>query len=456
MGENMIDTSKQKIYNYDVLVIGGGLAGLSSARQLKSAGVSVAVLEARDRIGGRLFSQRLDTGHTIDLGAQFIGDAQRRISALVDEVGLTRISPNTTGDNCFLLAPDAEPIFKSGDRLPLSVLSQLDVLVGMWRFEQKLESFQSNMDMLDTISANEFVNKFILTQTPRDFVAAYAEGEMCTSLYGISAYEFLDQLKSTGGSDGEADSAQWYLAEGTQPLAEYIADKLGTSLILSSPVSKIHQCDDCVTVDTATGIYRARQLIVAVPPQLYGCIGLLPQLPDYRRNVIAGFECGHVIKTMLVFESPWWRDTGASGRGLAIGGILNAAVDSSPVDNSLGILTVFSTASSARRLCSQSEEYRIASILKYIQSLSDVSVPKPVFARSIDWNADPYSLGGYASRRGIGGWCQATDLFARVGRIHFAGTETATEWRSFMEGALQSADRAVDDVLDELRSCSLD
>lgn len=446
----MIDTSKQKILNYDVLVIGGGLAGLSSARQLKSAGLSVAVLEARDRIGGRLLSQRLETGHTIDLGAQFIGDSHKRISALVDEVGLTRISPNTTGDNFFLLSPGSEPIFKSGDRLPLSLLSQLDALVGMWRFEHKLESFQSNMDMLDAISAYDFVNKSILTQNARDLVAAYAEGEMCTSLQGISAYEFLDQLKSTGGSDGEADSAQWYLAEGTQPLAEYLADKLGTSLILSSPVSKIHQCDDWVTVDTATGIYRARQLIAAVPPQLYGSIGLLPHLPDYRRKVIADFECGHVVKTILVFESPWWRDAGASGRGLAIGGILNAAVDSSPADSSLGILTVFSTASSAHRLGSQSEEYRIASILKYIQSLSDVSVPKPVFARSIDWNADPYSLGGYASRRGVGGWCQAPDLFARVGRIHFAGTETATEWRSFMEGALQSADRAVDDVLDEL------
>ena len=456
MGEKMIDTSKQKIHNYDVLVIGGGLAGLSSARQLKSAGVSVAVLEARDRIGGRLLSQRLDTGHTIDLGAQFIGDSQKRISALVDEVGLTRILPNTTGDNFFLLSPGSEPIFKSGDRLPLSFLSQLDVLVGMWRFEHKLESFQSNMDMLDAISAYDFVNKNILTQTPRDLVAAYAEGEMCTSLQGISAYEFLDQLKSTGGSDGEADSAQWYLAEGTQPLAEYIADKLGTSLILSSPVSKIHQCDDWVTVDTATGIYRARQLIVAVPPQLYGSIGLLPHLADYRRKVIADFACGHVIKTILVFESPWWRDLGASGRGLAIGGILNAAVDSSPADCSLGILTVFSTASSAHRLGSKGEDYRIAKVLEYLQSLSSSPVPKPVFARSIDWNADPYSLGGYASRRGIGGWCQAPDLFARVGRIHFAGTETATEWRSFMEGALQSADRAVENVLAELRSCSLD
>ena len=99
---------------FDVVVIGGGLAGLSSARQLQAAGASVVVLEGRSRVGGRVHSQRLDTGHTIDLGAQFIGDAQRRISALVDEAGLTRVAPNTAGKSAFLMSPDSEPVLKRG------------------------------------------------------------------------------------------------------------------------------------------------------------------------------------------------------------------------------------------------------------------------------------------------------------------------------------------------------
>jgi len=112
---------------------------------------------------------------------------------------------------------------------------------------------------------------------------------------------------------------------------------------------------------------------------------------------------------------------------------------------------LFSTAASARRLGSITEEReRIAKALEWLETLGCGIVPKLLAARSIHWNDDPHSLGGYASRRGIGGWGTAPDLFAPVQRVHFAGSETATEWRSFMEGALQSAERAVKEVLDEL------
>ena len=86
----------------DAIVIGGGLAGLSAARQLKNQGASVVLLEARNRLGGRISSQVLPNGPVIDLGAQFVSNAQRRISELVDEVGLTRVQPHDTGDHLFI------------------------------------------------------------------------------------------------------------------------------------------------------------------------------------------------------------------------------------------------------------------------------------------------------------------------------------------------------------------
>ena len=108
---------------YDVVVIGGGLAGLAAARRLKQQGASVVLLEARDRIGGRVHSERLQTGQVIDLGAQFIGDGQTRISALVDEVGLTRLAPPGEGATVYLPYPGAEPILKHGTGLPLPLLA---------------------------------------------------------------------------------------------------------------------------------------------------------------------------------------------------------------------------------------------------------------------------------------------------------------------------------------------
>jgi len=435
---------------FDAIVIGGGLAGLETARRLRAAGTSVVVLEARDRVGGRVHSQRLETGYTIDLGAQFIGDVQRRISALVDEVGLTRVPPHTVGDNLFLL-PDTEPVLRQGEGLPLSLIGRLDALVAMWGLDRRLQSFRADVEGLDAVPAARFVRDLTHTRVPADFLAAYAEGELCASLEQTSAYELLDQVASAGGMDGEGNSARWYLAEGTGPLADHLAGRLGESVVLNSPVTKIEPHGEWLSVDCATGVYRGRHLIVSVPPQLYGRIGLLAALPDERRRAIAGYQLGHVIKTILVFPSPWWRELGASGRIQSVGGIFNQAVDTSPANGSVGILVLFATAAGAVRLSAMTEESdRIARAVGWLEGVSGRAVPQPIAARSINWNADPYSLGGYASRRGMGGWRLAPDLFAPVGRIHFAGTETASEWRSFMEGALQSAERAADEVLDGL------
>lgn len=433
---------------FDVIVIGGGLAGLASALRIKLAGASVVLLEARNRVGGRLHSQRIESGHTIDLGAQFIGDSQPRISALVDEVGLTRVSPHNAGKSAFLMSPSTNPVFKSGDGLPLSLIGKLDMLVSAWRLNCKLRTFRHDIEWLDSLAASEFLRKMSFTRQSADFLANYIEGEMCVSLQDLSAYELLDQLASVGGLDGEGGSAQWYLAEGTEPLAQHLANQLGDRLVLNAPVVKIEQKNEWVSTDTETGTYRGRHVIIALPPQLYGSIGLLPSLPEERRRVILDYQCGNVVKTILVFASPWWRDLGASGRVFSVGSIFNAVVDGSPADGHLGILVLFSSATSAVRISRlTAENDRIAHAFEWLKTLSGSSVPQPIAAHSIDWNGDSFSLGGYASRRGKGAWCAVPDLFAPSNRVHFAGTETATEWRSFMEGALQSAERVTAEVL---------
>ena len=177
-------------------------------------------------------------------------------------------------------------------------------------------------------------------------------------------------------------------------------------------------------------------------------MGILPHLPENRQRVIAKYQPGSVIKTVLIFEKPWWREERLSGSLLSPGAICNAGLDATQPDGRTGTLVLFSTSASGRRLGQTTHEPdRIEKVLEWLRSVAGPSVPIPIAARSIDWNAEPWSLGGYASRRGLGGWTEAPDIFAPVRNIHFAGTETATEWRSFMEGALQSAERAVDAIL---------
>lgn len=433
----------------DVLVIGAGLAGLSAAQRLKSRGASVTVLEARPRIGGRVLTERLQTGHVIDHGAQFLSDDHKRLSVLVDEAGLTRVARSKAGQYAYFSSPAAKPALSEDGQLPLSFWPKLDALQMYWRIgRHQARVGKANRESWDSRSAAHYLRELAFTDEAYGFLAGFIEGELCAPIDTFSARELIEQAASVGGRKGEADSAQWFLAEGTGPLADHLAGILGASLVLHTPVTRVYQDADGVTVETAQTTYRARHLIVTAPPQLYGTMGILPHLPENRQRVIAGYQPGSVIKAVLVFEKPWWREQGLSGSLLSPGAICNAGLDASPPDGRAGTLVLFSTSASGRRLGQKTNEPdRIETVLEWLRSVAGQNVPAPIAARSIDWTTDTWSLGGYASRRGLGGWTEAPDLFAPVGNIHFAGTETATEWRSFMEGALQSAERAVDVLL---------
>jgi monoamine oxidase len=432
----------------DVVVIGGGIAGLAAARRLKGEGASVVVLEARDRLGGRIHTQPLERGGAIDLGAQFIGDAQRRISALVDEVGLTRVKPHQDGDSLYRAdAGGGKPLRMDEGTLPLSVLSQLDAYQATQRLGRRAVTDPAERTRLDAITASAFVADQTFTRATNAFLLGYLESESCIAGDEISALEMLDQLASIGGFAGEQASAQWFLAEGTGPLIQHLADGLGASIALSAPVVGLERKSDRMVLETPQGSFAARQVVVAVPPQLYGRMGLTSWFSAAQQKVLSEYRQGAVIKTLLVFAKPWWRELGLSGRAGGAGGLFNAMVDASPADGSIGILVLFSTGPSGRHLAAtRSEAARIGLALEDLRN-TVANAPATLFARSVDWNDDPWSLGGYASRRGPGGWMQAPDLFQSRECFHFAGTETADEWRSFMEGALQSAERAADAAL---------
>lgn len=435
----------------DVVVIGGGLAGLSAARRLRECGASVVILEARNRIGGRVHSERLPSGHTIDLGPQFIGDAQIRISSLVDEVGLTRVSTTHTEHTLHLLSPDAKPLLLHEKETPLSLLGKLDALLAMWRINSRMKSSRIETDIarLDTISASQFIRKITFTQEVSLYLSSLLESELCVPLNELSAYEVLNQLASIGGIEGEVNSAQWYLAEGTAPLVHHLASGLGSALLLNAPVTRIEPHKEWVEATTPNMTYRARNLLVAVPPQLYDQLGLLPLFPEKRRKVFTNYVPGCVCKTIMVFERPWWRELGFS-RIFSPSSPFNWAVDGSPKNSEIGILILFSSAGNARQLGQKSKEStRISEAIHWLSTCTNQTIPEPLTIRSIDWSAEPWSLGGYASRRGIGAWHAVPALYEPMKRIHFAGTETATEWRSFMEGALESAERATNEIFRE-------
>jgi monoamine oxidase len=307
---------------------------------------------------------------------------------------------------------------------------------------------------LDNVDAATFLRGVTVLAPAFRAIAGHVEGELCTPLEQVSAYDVLEQGASIGGFAGEDGSAQWFLADGAQGMTDHLAGAVGPSLVLKAAVSRVGQDAGGVTVTAATGTYRAARAVVAVPPQLYGRIGLLEALPPAWRNALSRWQLGSVVKTVLVFREPWWRRAGLSGAVAGPGGMFCAALDASRGDGA-GILVVFSTGRGAEALRRLPDEAgRVAAALRWLAHVHGRAVPEPVAARAIDWSAEPFSLGGYASRRGIGGWSAAPDLFAPLGRLHFAGTETATRWRSFMEGAVQSGLRAAREILGTAEAAS--
>jgi len=328
-------------------------------------------------------------------------------------------------------------------------VGKLDALQAIWRIERAVAGFGcAKVAELDRVSATDFIRKRTFLKSTYDFVGASLEGELCVPLKEISAYEALDQAESIGGLAKEGESATSYFAGGASGLTNFLAEALGDAVMLNAPVSAIYPEGQSVIISSATETHRAGHVIVAVPPQLYPSLGLMPLLPENWRKAISSYRPGAVIKTILVFESAWWREAGLSGTVMSPGNPFGAVVDGSPADGSAGILIAFATAVGGRMLGQKtSEQDRIAEALEWIERAHGRKAPPLVAARSVDWSAEPLSLGGYASRRGIGAWATAPELFAPLGRIHFAGTETATKWRSFMEGAIQSGQRAAEAVL---------
>ena len=430
--------------SFDVVVVGAGIAGLSAARELQRSGASVAVLEARDRIGGRAQSVPGLDGQILDLGAQFIGDAQKRINALVEEAGLTRVKPFDQGSGLFFTDQNNRAQRVPGDSLPLNKLHQIDALLAQRKLGRLPTKNPVAIERLKGISALELLKEITISSSTGEVLAQYIEAETCYSLSKFSSYELVSQISSMGGAAHEAESAGWFLKEGIGGLVFHLAKDLEPAIHLSTPVQRISRKNEAFEVESKAGKFSAKDVIVAVPPQFYKSLGLYDLLPKEVADEFDLIRPGIVIKTILVFSKPWWRESGLTGRSISAYGAFNATLDASPEDGSLGVLILFSTSTSGVMLGeSESEEERVTRALKWLKGFEAGPIPEPLLARSINWNVGPFSQGGYSSVRTLGSKMPTEELFASRDGLHFAGTESATEWRSFMEGALQSAERVV-------------
>jgi monoamine oxidase len=256
------------------------------------------------------------------------------------------------------------------------------------------------------------------------------------------------------GTEGGAQQDRF--EGGSQRLALAMAEELGDEQVrLGSPVRRIEHGEGVVVHadgDSAGTIsVRAKRALVAVPPTLAGRIAYDPPLPALRDQLTQRMPQGSVIKTMAIYEEPFWRAEGLSGQGTSDVGPARVTFDNSPPDGSPGVLLGFLEGRFARHWATRPADERREAILAGHARLFGPRAAQPVDFVERIWAEEEWTRGCYGCLMTTGGWTEyGRALREPIGPLHWAGAETATVWSGYMDGAVSSGERAAAEVLPHL------
>jgi len=448
----------------DVAVVGAGLAGLTAGRDLVTAGREVVVLEARDRVGGRVYNGHLDDGTVVELGGQWIGPTQVRMAKLTADLGIETFPTYNEGDNLLQFGTTEARYRGMIPRVSPVVLA--DVGQAQFRLDRMarrvpLEAPWSaaRAEVWDGQTLESWIVRNTRTTGGGNLLRLFASAVFAAEARDLSLLHALFYTHSGGGIDrlgGTKDGAQQdrYVG-GSQRVATALADQLGARVRTESPVTVIEQGTAGVTIVTRDARVDARRVIVAIPPTLAARIAYAPALPGIRDQLTQRLPMGSVIKCHVAYAEPFWRDDGLSGQATSDRGPVKVVYDNSPPAGpdgrtAPGVLLAFLEGDDARSLGQVSAGDRRAAV---VDALVRFFGPRAgaghvVDYRDLDWAAEEWTRGCYGAHLSPGVWTSFGPALRRpVGRIHWAGTEMATIWAGYMDGAVQSGERAAAEVL---------
>lgn len=440
----------------DAIVVGGGLAGLAVARSLVDAGRDVVVVEARDRLGGRLHTERLGDAE-LDVGGQWVGPRQRRVNALIDRLGLTRFPTFIEGKKVLEIdgrirtyrgsIPTLSPLGLAELQLLLTVVERSRAEVDPVNPERAPRARR-----LDGLTVDTFRRRWGANRDVRAVMDAALRAIFGAEADEMSALHFLAYLNAGGGflqlAEAEGAAQQDRLVEGAQALVTGLAAAdTPVRLRLRSPVHALSQNEDHVVVRGPFGEMLARRAIVTLPPPLLTKVRFDPELPPERVAALSRWSMGAAIKVITLYDRPFWRERGYSGEVVSADGPLSIVYDDCAHDLSQAALVAFVAGRDAHALQALPEGEQRRRILGHLARTLGPEAGSPSELRLLDWCAEPFSRGCPVALAGPGALTHGPGLGATLrephGRIHFAGTETAREHIGYMEGALESAERVL-------------
>jgi monoamine oxidase len=443
----------------DVLVVGAGLAGLTAAWRLRQQGVSrLRIVEARERVGGRTLTEVWCDGLPLDLGAQWIGPDQTRITALAAELGLATFPTPSSGRHVMVL--DGQRHVYRG----LFPLRRTRVGLDFVRAAAQLEWAARQVPAgdpwsargaaaLDARTLGEWLDGRLRTPQARALFDILSGLTLGGDPADLSLLWVLQHLRSAGGLSplitvqGGAQDRRFL--EGAQAVCQRLAHHLSPWLMLGAPVRRVvWQGDAGARVLCGERWIAARRVIVAMSPNDRQRLCFEPALPAPIEALQARMSLFKGIKVQAVYERPFWRDAGLSGQSLNDRGIAPLSFDNSHPHRPEGVLVTFVVGKSGPGPLMPSEAQladpamRRTGVLASLCEAFGPAAAHPLAVVEQDWREEAWSSGCIPAM--APGVLTATGAAAQadVGPLIWAGTEMAHRWGGYMDGAVRSGERA--------------
>jgi putrescine oxidase len=441
----------------DVVIVGAGAAGLTAANDLRRAGLSVAVLEARDRVGGRLWTDVID-GAMLEIGGQWVSPDQTALIDTLSELGLETYSRYREGDSVYI-GPDGRAARFTGEMFPVAaatesviaeITERLDAMVA--EIDPDRPWAHPNAEAWDSISWEAWLRQ----QTDDDEAVrnlAFATGSAMLTK-PTHAFSLLQSLlmAASAGSYSHLVDADFILDKrvvgGLQQVPLLLAERLGDDVLLNQPVRSLEWDDSGVVAVTDEHTVRARFAILAHAPVLYNRISFVPPLPRRQHQLHQHLSMGFVIKVHAVYETPFWRDKRLSGTAFSPYELVHEAYDNSNHGEERGTLVGFVSDRNADRVFELSAEERRERILESLSHYYGPEAKEPVVYYESDWGSEEWTRGAYAASFDLGGLHRyGADLRAAVGPIHFACSDMAGAGYQHVDGAIRMGHLAAENIV---------